>query len=136
MNLRNRYTPVSFAHLTNHFRTRMYLASDSVGQQFGLSSAGWLSWGGLLSFVSEVNYQVGGGPAGLGMPMSVPCGLSFSSRLARASSWEGSERRQNVSGLWRPGSELARCHFNCILSLKASPKAEPDAGSVEIDAIS
>ena len=39
----------------------MYLASDSVGQQFGLSSAGWLSWGGLLSLVSEVSYQVGGG---------------------------------------------------------------------------
>lgn len=63
--------------------------------------------------------------------VSVPCGLSSSSRVAQTCSHGCGSKVCKVS--WGPASEQTNCYFCHILLAKASQKASPDLSSGKID---
>lgn len=119
---------MSFAHLTHHSQTSIYFTLYSVHRRFGLNSAGCLSW--LPSLVFEVSYQVGSG-AGLWWPQwdarVWSCGLSLSSRLARASPSGGGvlrEDRMPLEARLGTGTPPSVLHFICKSKSQGSARCK------------
>lgn len=58
--------------------------------------------------------------------------VSSSKRLHWACSQGGSVLKRQEKKLWDWGSEIAQCYFYCILLVRASHKAKPGFGSMEM----